>query len=1137
MKTLEKVKDILLDPRVFFLLIAFLLVQLWFTKNILFGGTEVGIPTYAPGKILEQIRWLWWEALGPGTSIPTVAASIPFYYFMSILERLGFGAIGIQKVIFFIIIYLQGLGVSLLCKQIIPYGGRLQLLAGLFYIFNPFMMIVWHRFIYANFILSASLPYFVFFYIKLLEKGRMIFIFLFLVISFLASYMFSSVAPVIAIWLAVAVIFIFSVFENRRQVKKITRNIFLTVTLFVLWILTNFWWLYPLFSTTNLVSAFSNKGNVDTLLTLSSQSTINYVIRGINPFIMFFEKDWGEVYLSPYFQLLSWTSVLFILLSFIKREGKVWYMITLFLFGVFMAKGAAEPFGKITAWIYANIYLLGAIRNPFEKTGLLVFLPASILITLGVRNLWIFKIKLNVPFKALIPKIITVILVMGMIVYVWPMFGDRLFGSDKYPPFFTVPADYKEVSAFLSKELTINPGKILILPISEGDAATYNWTYTYNGVELASHLFPGASISRQLYIPFVDRLIEEIARTFHKENYIAQKAILKNLGIKYIVLNKDLDYSQRRIDNPKKIEHFLNTSSDLSIVKETGHLKVYKFLDETKSAVNIAGGISLVSGSGLPRDISQTDYIMGNVINTNNIFLQEFSTQHIDESILYKEILYPQRVIPLESFSTPPDIIIPRPFIKYLPDSIFYPAVILKEKIEFYFTPFYEKSMKMLVLTQKRIIEADRLRQAKKEQEFNRSIAQYSAYLDETTGMLKKLSEEDLDTQTKSIIKVVLDEEKKKLTSFIDAAGNNEINLKIKEDIEKISAFLKDIGLEVYYTFVDTEVENSSKINVYQFFIRNHTRMEFILTSVDSKHFGLEDGKTIKVYLDGTAKYMVLKQEDSKNWFSLGEIELTPGVHEIGLSIQNNLNVLHKVDSNKEGITEYTISDYNPDKTYILSFNYKVLQGPPPQIQFWQDSDKLTGVKVPKLRKEISDNAHDFNWKYLTLSISTNNTASVRLDRSTDKPTIKIFTDNQSKVEIRDLSIAESFNGSVVLSSSVGNTFSPVTAEFKKISPVEYQVQVNNPNQDMFIVLNESFHNGWKVIMDSPKMGEVAEKDHYLTNGYANGWLINRTGELSFRIKFTPQDNLYTGLKISLTVFFLLSLLLLGKQFRRKQLN
>lgn len=83
---LIKATEIVLKPYIFFFLLAFLLNNLWFSKGLLFGGTEVGVPTFVPGKILNQIIWTWWEALGPGVYFPSISASIPLYALMTALE-------------------------------------------------------------------------------------------------------------------------------------------------------------------------------------------------------------------------------------------------------------------------------------------------------------------------------------------------------------------------------------------------------------------------------------------------------------------------------------------------------------------------------------------------------------------------------------------------------------------------------------------------------------------------------------------------------------------------------------------------------------------------------------------------------------------------------------------------------------------------------------------------------------------------------------------------------------------------------------------------------------------------------------------------------------------------------------------
>ncbi len=1175
MKILKRLIDVLLDPKIFFLLIAFLLIQLWFSKNILFGGVELGVPTYTPGKTLGQIIWLWWEALGPGVSFQTISPAIPLYAYMALLERVGLGAIGIQKILFFIIIYVQGLGVSFLFRKIFPQSGKLGILAGLFYIFNPFMMTyVWHRFIYGGIILSAALPLLIYFYLQLLEKRKFKFIFFFLLTSLLANYMYSAVAPVIAIWLAIFVIFLSEIVINRKNIKKITQYTFLTGILFISWILTNIWWMYPLIGIKTVFSVFSISGDVNTLIALSEKSTINYVIRGINPYYLFYEQDWGNIYQNLLFQSLSWIPVLFILAGLVLKSSrkKMWSMILLFLVGIFVAKGAAAPLGDFTKWIYSHFFFLGVIRNPFEKLGLLVILPASIITVIGINNLWNLS-------RSIYLKILIIILIIGCGIYVWPMWSDKLFGSDKYPLFFTLPTDYPEVSNFLSEQLKLDNGKILHLPISESDSATYNWQYSYNGTEIASSLFPGSSISKFLYISFIDQLLQESARIFHTTNYDLQRKIISNFGVKYIVLNRNLNWYYRKVDNPQLVERILDLSPDLKVIKETTNLKVYKFISETDPSVFLATNLSLLSG--VVNSGSEKDFTLTKTFEDNGVFLQEFQRQQIPRGLLKEEIILPRRVFASDfNADKNPNVMIPRPYVKHLPGSFDYQLAIFKEKIELWLAPSYEKPMKVLLLTQKRLMESKQLKEKKKEKEFNESINKYTGYLDEAINQIKKMSDEELEIDSKIILKIALDEEVKALSDFKNNANSIEIKSLIEKDIRKILDFRKEKGLDVYYLYPDTNPSIQSSVNTYQFFISNETKADLILATPNFQFYGLDKDETIKISLDGTLKDVTLKKNDNQNWFSLGGIELKPGIHEIALpntagqillKTENFVNKTSNVElgdqnnlitittSKEKSWVEYIIPNYNPDKTYILSFYYRIIKGAPPEVQFWQNSDEYMKKDTAKIIRNMPDNSYDFGWGYAEFSISTNNNTSISLDRGTTDLKIRLtipywnncesmnfrrtklcnnlrfreMYNKPSSAEIRDLRIDESFTADIFLDRTLGNNLVSPTMTFKKNSPVEYSVETFNNNPYFYVVLNEGFHSGWKVILNSPTE-VVSEKNHFLANGYANGWLINRSGKLSFKIEFTPQEYFYKAIFISVVGYIAIILVLLRKIIARK---
>lgn len=98
---------------------------------------------------------------------------------------------------------------------------------------------------------------------------------------------------------------------------------------------------------------------------------------------------------------------------------------------------------------------------------------------------------------------------------------------------------------------------------------------------------------------------------------------------------------------------------------------------------------------------------------------------------------------------------------------------------------------------------------------------------------------------------------------------------------------------------------------------------------------------------------------------------------------------------------------------------------------------------------------------------------------------------------------------------------------FQKINPTKYIVQINNASTPFFLIFSESFHHDWKALINGNDDETVPEENHFVANGFANGWYINKTGNYTITIEFMPQRLYELGLKISLSTFIILLLLLL----------
>lgn len=106
---------------------------------------------------------------------------------------------------------------------------------------------------------------------------------------------------------------------------------------------------------------------------------------------------------------------------------------------------------------------------------------------------------------------------------------------------------------------------------------------------------------------------------------------------------------------------------------------------------------------------------------------------------------------------------------------------------------------------------------------------------------------------------------------------------------------------------------------------------------------------------------------------------------------------------------------------------------------------------------------------------------------------------------------------------------------FRIINPTLYEVTVeqNEPADTLLLVMQHTFHKGWKLIIDGKN---ISESRHISVNGYANGWLLTsrdipQKESYTVFIKLDPQKYFWYGLSItsvtliSVIGFFIYSLI------------
>jgi hypothetical protein len=107
-----------------------------------------------------------------------------------------------------------------------------------------------------------------------------------------------------------------------------------------------------------------------------------------------------------------------------------------------------------------------------------------------------------------------------------------------------------------------------------------------------------------------------------------------------------------------------------------------------------------------------------------------------------------------------------------------------------------------------------------------------------------------------------------------------------------------------------------------------------------------------------------------------------------------------------------------------------------------------------------------------------------------------------------------------------GNNFSLIN--FDQINPTKYFVHVDT-SLPFFLIFSQSFNKGWVASIDGR---QISDQYHFIANGYANSWYINKTGTFNITLEFVPQNLFYAGVAISITTIVLCVTYISKNKFR-----
>lgn len=1141
-------------PFTFFLLISGLLTFSWFRFGYIYGGGDVGLQSYNPTRILEIASYIWWEATAPGSPTPQALTAIPFNFIFSPLKFVGFNPLMLQSTLFFLILFAMGWGMYQLILFLFGNSYRkYAFLGGLFYIFNPYMMIqIWHRFVHSTFFFSAALPFLIIFWIKWIRNKDPKSLLIFLFINLLAVYGYGTIAYILTLWVLLLLITIPEIIFPWLGIKNTRRIVILFFIGLLFWILTNIWWLLPIFkiAPSFLSEQHSNEETIATLYTLGYQTTLPYSLQMINPFYLFSQMDFGNSYENIFVRMIPWIFVCIILLGLLKGlfNPKVAKWSVLYILIFILSKGVASPWGYLYVFGMKHLFFLGVLRNPFEKIGVLLPFISTILLVYGAKVLFDFlKAKLSIKFA---PAILLLVFFV-VFFFCWPMLTGQIFGKIDKPGFVKVPESYQQADSWIKddyhKDFANNPGKILHLPLTKGESISYEWEFGYGGLEPSALFFTAApSISHGFNIKQVDNSLEALYQVFHKPpvNSDLTLRLLQDFNVKYIVLHKDTKWQGGEFYDPLQTEGVLNNLSYLEKPKKFDNLIVYKISDNFfKPKINLSTQYDFIyppfSPSLWPWILSQDRTILTQM-GGKNISSLDLNPKN---TLIFPKKSFSYTEASPSSVLTLINQLIPN---KNYDDLWLKPLIDLKGVYRANNEVQSEEVNDILMSASKELLKILRSIFIENRALSMKSLQDYANKLDKMLFSNSDIvSYYPTNGNTLAIIQTQL---------YMLRVIANKAQLNTSE-VNKIADELKQKLVDKNFissNYQEGTLSDISEKKVFKFEVPKDSEYEFLLTAPSTENVYQDKFKNITVIINGTTQ--LLTTERKGNLISLGNFHFQKGAHEIDLPVLYSDNLIStdrngiktenatfldqntvKIESlgNNIGFLQNTINNVVGGDVYKITFDAKVEKGNGFHIRMAQDTDVANkDGQVSYALNQFVNQSPDQDFTNYSFVIP-----SMRLPTGVAAIIFIVPNDSggliSSSVLIRNLQVMKLFNEDVLLHKVEIGSEDKVEGKVSihQISPVSYTGKINLEKPSLFI-FKESYHPDWKLTLEKQGQKQTIGA-HFLANLYSNAWYINDVGEYNFQLEFEPQKFVSYGLLVAIISYVGLILYSIFRSFKR----
>lgn len=1110
--------------------IALFLVLTWLPNNKIIAGGDIGIPTYAPQKQLEEVASSWWESHATGVSSPITYTAVPFYLILSIMEKLGMDAGMTQKIILFTILFGSSLSIYYLGLHF-SFNKWTSLVACLFYIFNLTSLSVWQRGVHNAMLMLLLAPLSLLILVWGIKNKKYVSILLINVVSFLLSYVFGALGFLFSLWLLWTVYIAIILFDSWSD--QSTRRFLLTYffLLIISWVGTNTWWIIHLLQSSNYTLGqftpedLKARGS-DVLAALKPYHEPSIILRGLSRYYHYVVRDWGDIYSHPLFIILSWVPTLIIFYtSLIIANYKLtpWrFLIVLTVVVLALSKGVNPPLGELNRIPFDLFQFLAPLRNPYEKVGILLAIPFSLLFALGIGQIIeVFQVR-KLGF---LRPVMLLVVVACLTVLVWPLWLGKLFVSEGRKYAVTIPSYYEEANNWLKSKVTLDDTRILHLPLSWGESIDYDWNYT--GVEPSQYFFNGSSIGYQIGVSSVDLRTRDLLLLVHNQDTQNLQKALASLNIGWVVVHNETFFRDRILENPERINSWLATKPPFIEYKtDFGPLSIWRVKDEYRAR-------HFYSSDKLVR-ISIPNW--NEINNLNDSFLTETQKEENLDKFISKNTITPtNKMTYLPMGQLDKEIAINGiAKVGFLPDSPFFVLTLMKEGL-WSFLNQNDRVIDCFSLSGKRLKEVVLLKRSQKLEEADKAARRYQDRLKECLSIGKDTLSIYLNIpQDRDFILSQLIKQKTILENEFDEQTLKEAVNQVKD---LLNEYLAKLGFAPKY--------NPVKDNPGQ------QRIVFDYLVTKKGNYAVKLNEADEQLIKNLPQIVQIDNEAVDFSAKYPQIRLDEGFHEIQLETGEEKNILTDLYDYKKlhpdpGFTYqenpesgegyfrgssasaivsliFDIPNLSIKDRYEVSFDVYHVGGTAPMFIITHDTDPVdaSGLIKPAVRQDIDISSYTPGWRNVKFSYTpVLNATSARMIFMLSPQT---GLSNPTEVLLKNISIRKVFPYQLVLEEDNPSVMPLGTAEIKsvKLNTTEYEINLANQKLPYILILSETFHPLWQI---TDSKGNKIDLPHFSINGFANGWLVDKELAERIKVKFMLQNALTQGITVAVISFILSSI-------------